>query len=158
MDHAATGGEMNKVCLAIAILVASGWLSEPVAAKSVPINNGGVLQRRCGAPPYEGCVWCGLAACYFVHHCSATRCTYTTEPLGTKGGPNGPTKGGEPIGAAPIVTGKPIQASPPKGSAPPNGTHPVNAAPIVKGQPVQASPGSGGGTQTILERGSGDRH
>jgi hypothetical protein len=141
---------MNKVCLAIAILVASGWLSEPVAAKSVPITPGGILQRRCGAPPYEGCAWCGLAACYFVQHCSATRCTYTTEPLGTKGGPRGP------VNASPVYPGKPIGAAPPpNGGTPPptKGGRPINAAPVIYGG--SKAPPSSGGSTTILERGGG---
>jgi hypothetical protein len=140
---------MNKVCLAIAILVASGWLAEPVAAKSVPITPGGILQRRCGAPPYEGCAWCGLAACYFVQHCSATRCTYTTEPLGTKGGPRGP------VNASPVYPGKPIGAAPPPNSnpSPTKGGRPINAAPVVNGG--SKAPPSSGGSTTVLERGGG---
>lgn len=152
--RAQQGGEMKKVYLAIAILIASGWLSEAVAEHTVPINNGGVLQRECGKPPYEGCVWCSPTTCYFVHHCSATQCTYTTEPLGTKGGPRGP------VNASPINTGKPIAAAPPNSNPPPTkGGKPIGAAPIVTGHPVQASPGTGtkttGSSEPVLERGGG---
>jgi hypothetical protein len=66
----------------------------------------------------------------------------------------------KPVNVTPIITGKPVQAAPPKGGKPPTkGGHPINAAPI-KGKPVQASP-TDPSHPVILERapkGGGGKH
>ena len=129
--------------LAVAILTAFGCLSEAAAEHTVPINPGGVLQRKCGSAPYEGCVWCSYTTCYFVQKCDDKQCTYTTEPVGiAKGNPK------TPVGTSPVINGKPVQAPPP-----PKGSNPTNATPIVTGKPVQAPPPPKANNPVILERG-----
>jgi hypothetical protein len=62
---------------------------------------------------------------------------------------------------APFTTGKPVNGKPVQAPPPPSkggkGGRPINAAPVIYGG-SKAPPSSGGGTQTILERGSGGRH
>jgi hypothetical protein len=123
---------MKKACLVIAILAAFGSLSEAVAMKSIPINPGGVIQRMCSPPPYEACIWCTQAHCYFVFHCTKTRCTYDTSPA----------VGGKPVrgtGITPIINGKPVQAP-----LPPKGSKPTGAAPTEPSHPVILERSGGG--------------
>jgi hypothetical protein len=81
-------------------------------------------------------MWCTPLHCYIVTTCDGTHCIVYIDKQG--GRPTSPPK---PTNAMPIVTGKPIEAtpSPPGGTNPPKGTAPIVAAPIT-GKPVQAAP------------------
>jgi hypothetical protein len=126
---------MKKIYLVIALFTAFGFLAEAKADMSVPIQPGGVLNRKCGNPPYEGCVWCTLhSRCYFVQKCDLQQCTYTTAP--GKMGPTGPGR------ISPVINGKPVAGKP------------INTAPIGIAKPVQE--GSGGPeTNRPVERSGG---
>jgi hypothetical protein len=51
-----------------------------------------------------------------------------------------------------VKPGKPIEAPPPS-----KGGNPTNAAPIISGKPVEAAPGGTDTNHPILERGGGGK-
>jgi len=137
------GATMKKFFLFIPVLAVFGFaVSEADAATYTVSQNSGLLKRMCGQY-IQGCVWCSNSSgrCYRVTGCSNGTCTI--ENFIT---PKGGVKGGT------VKPGKPIEAPPPS-----KGGNPTNAAPIISGKPVEAAPGGTDTNHPILERGGGGK-
>jgi hypothetical protein len=128
-------------------------LALPVAlgdAARAAINNGGgpsSVKDNCGTG-FDSCiVWCNEHNTYgknilkCSHRCSVYWCTGKL-PYVRPGSPKSGTNAGP-------INGKPVEAPPPRGR------DPTNAAPIISGKPVEAGPGGPETNHPILERGGG---
>jgi hypothetical protein len=135
--------KMQKFFSFVLVLTAFSFaVSGADAASTLTVSqSSGLLTKMCGQY-IQGCVWCVNKSgnCYRVTGCSNGTCTIERfdQPVIPKG-----TTGTEQLP-------KPILAPAP----PPKGTNPVTAAPIINGKPVEASP-TEPSHPVILEKGSG---
>jgi hypothetical protein len=102
----------SRYALLAALAAVSVLVCQPANAFVVK-SDGPVIEHKCGLKSDPtGCHWCTATGCYIVTDCHNGSCTIAKHPLPSKTEGNGSggntTSGGN---AAPIKTGKPVQAN-----------------------------------------------